>query len=570
MDDLPLIGAQLDQLEVCQQLDAHFADHGHWQGISGGKVALGWLLYIVSEGDHRLSHVEEWAALRLHCLGAILEESDLRRLDFSDDRLGRLLDRYSDDEAWQGFEQSLGQTLLEVYDLDGGQQEGQAEMKVIRSDSFNAPQYRQTSELFTYGYSKQRRADQPFCKVMMASLDPLSVPIAVEIVKGGGTDADHYLSVINRAQSMFKRSGNLYVGDSQLGSMPNRLAIHKSDDYYLSPLNRKQCSTEQLHCYLDQLPHSVTDLEGVFTESDSKRKPAYYYEIKEKIKVDDSVFEWEERRVLVYSPAYAKDLIRSFNNRLDEAQQAIHNLVIHKKGRRNPKTLKDLYGRVDSLIKKYKVQECFTINCDQTIETYKVRKHKERPDEMRETITLGLSIERNQEVIELGRKRLGWQIYATNAPVEKMTSRDVVVCYRNEYRIEHLFDYIINRDVGLLPIFLKKENRVKGLIRLLSLAIRFSALIQYQVRKQLAKTKSQLKGIYPGNKNRATARPTTPMMLRAFRGLSIVWMDVGSQKIIQMTDLNVVQGNILELLKATNIYQRVIDFLKVHPNLRET
>jgi hypothetical protein len=139
---------------------------------------------------------------------------------------------------------------------------------------------------------------------------------------------------------------------------------------------------------------------------------------------------------LVYSPAYAKDLIRSFNNRLDEAQEAIQNLVIYKKGRRNPKTLKDLYGRVDSLIKKYKAQECFAINCNQTIETYKVRKHKERPDEMREKITLSLSIERNQEIIELERKRLGWQVYATNAPVEKMASRDVVVCYRNEYRIE--------------------------------------------------------------------------------------------------------------------------------------
>ena len=94
LDDLPLIGSQLRSFDLSSLLDEHFVDHGLWKGISGGKLAEGWLLYMLSEADHRLSHVQDWAGERLDILSAILEAPDLRELDFSDDRLGRLLDRY--------------------------------------------------------------------------------------------------------------------------------------------------------------------------------------------------------------------------------------------------------------------------------------------------------------------------------------------------------------------------------------------------------------------------------------------------------------------------------------------
>lgn len=490
LDDLPVLGSQIQRMGLSGLLDNHFPDHGLWKGISGGKLAEGWLMYILSEGDHRLSHVEEWAELRLESLGAILGESELRVLDFSDDRLGRLLDRYSDDEEWNALEIGLGRQLLQVYGLESGEEES---LKVVRSDSFNAPQFREEGDLFTYGYSKHRRSDQPFCKVMMASMDPLSVPLAVEILKGSGPDVDHYLSVIKRVQSILGKSGNLYVGDSQLGSMSNRLAIQMAGDYYLSPLNRKQVSLEKLHAYLAEIKKPIRELPSLFTGCKTKRKPAYYYEVKEIIRDEERELEWEERRVLVYSPQYAEGLIKSLNNRLNEAEQAIKKLVISKKGRRNPKTLKDLHTRVDVIVKKYKVAECFEVKCNQSVESYVVKRYKNREAEERKKVTLSLELKRKEGEIELKRKQLGWQIYGTNAKEETIGTGDLVRSYRDEYRIEHLFDYMINRDVGLLPIFLQKEERVKGLIRLLSIAMRFSMLLQYDVRNELEKKRVSLK-----------------------------------------------------------------------------
>jgi len=570
LDDLILLGTQIIRCDISTHLEEHFPDHGHWGGISGGKLAIGWLLYILSESDHRLSHVEDWANGRLESLKLILGEPDLRGLDFCDDRLGRLLDRYSSDHAWTKFEQSLGRSLLEVYELSSDSRA--ANLKVVRNDSFNAPQYRESSGLFGYGYSKQRRADLPFCKVMVAALDPFSLPMAVEIVKGSGPDSNHYLSVINRAQSIFEDSGNLYVGDSQLGSLPNRLAIHTCGDYYLSPLNRKQCSEEELYSYLAQIDKPIAELSSIFTEPDSQRKPAYYYETSKVIKVAGEVedCQWKERRILVYSPEYAKGLVSSFENRLGEAETCIKNLLVSKRGRKKPKNLTDLDLRIDQIIKKYKIKNCFEISTREEIELYKVQKHRGRPAEIREKVSFFMEIKRNEKIIEGKTKRLGWQIYATNAPTQKITSDELVRCYRNEYRIEHLFDYIINRDTGLLPIFLKSQKRVKALIRLLTLAMRVAVLIQYQVRTKLTQNKDKLNGVYPGNKNRSTDKPTIALLLRAFRGISIAWIEIGEQKIIQMTPLNHTQLKILELLGDRQIYQQALNFLQTHPNLRET
>ena len=180
LDDLPLIGFQLGILDLSSLLDKHFPDHGLWKGISGGKLAEGWLLYMLSEADHRLSHVQDWAEQRLDILGAILEESNLRGLDFSDDRLGRLLDRYSDDDNWHRFEQSLGKGLFRFYQLDNSPSVTGNLMHVFRTDSFNVPQFRTVDSLFTYGYSKHRRSDQPFCKVMLSAMDPMAMPLAVD------------------------------------------------------------------------------------------------------------------------------------------------------------------------------------------------------------------------------------------------------------------------------------------------------------------------------------------------------------------------------------------------------
>ncbi|MEO0870307.1 MAG: DUF4277 domain-containing protein, partial [Cyanobacteria bacterium J06642_11] len=116
VDDIPLLLSQMQTLGLSELVDEHFVPHGNWQGLSLGKVVSGWLSYILSQGDHRLNQVEDWAESLSISLKACLSES-LRPLDFSDDRLATVLDELSNDLAWEYFEGALTSQTVRVYDL---------------------------------------------------------------------------------------------------------------------------------------------------------------------------------------------------------------------------------------------------------------------------------------------------------------------------------------------------------------------------------------------------------------------------------------------------------------------
>lgn len=91
VDDLPPLLAQLKEMRVPELLNKSFPTHGNWQGLSLGHLVTVWLTFILSESNHRLSHLRAWTAARLQtvqaCLGVAMGETDV-----TDDRLAQALD----------------------------------------------------------------------------------------------------------------------------------------------------------------------------------------------------------------------------------------------------------------------------------------------------------------------------------------------------------------------------------------------------------------------------------------------------------------------------------------------
>jgi hypothetical protein len=75
VDDIPLLLAQLKEMRVPELLNQSFPTHGNWQGLSLGHLVTVWLTFILSESNHRLSHLRSWTAARLQTLAACLGQS---------------------------------------------------------------------------------------------------------------------------------------------------------------------------------------------------------------------------------------------------------------------------------------------------------------------------------------------------------------------------------------------------------------------------------------------------------------------------------------------------------------
>ena len=541
VDDLPLIIAEFEKSELSKLISDHFPDHGNWRGVDGGKVAVSFLTYVLSCSDHRISHVETWASERLETLRHCLNCPDLTSKDLTDDKLGSLLDRFSDTESWNAFEHSHNQKLIHIHNL-------QLKQEAIRLDAFITQSHREAEGDFQYGYSKHHRSDLPQLKTMLATLDPFSMPLYSVTVSGNTSDDDLYLPIVNELIEHFPLTNQLFVGDSKMGSFNIRRHLHLNKQYYLMPLNRKQCTKEELALYLADKP---SDLVVISTEQAGKEPQIKAQAFEKTVSVTDETLNlsWEERRIIVYSPAYAERLKAVFEDKIAKALDALAVILVPQKGRKRLKTHSEVTLKIDKILQKYQVQKFIDVQINERIETIKVRGHLNRPTRTQSISHFTLDCKVNQKLAKQHLEKMGWQIYACNAPLDYLSTKQAVRCYRNEYKIEHKFDELLNRITALMPVYLQKTNRIRALIHLLLLALKYVSILQFNIRKELKATKQTLKELYPGNPGRATDRPTTNMILKAFRKITLVIVPMENKNFVKISDLKPIQLKILELLK---------------------
>lgn len=541
VDDIPLLVAEFEKSGLSDLLNQHFPDHGNWQGTDGGKVTVGFLTYILSCSDHRISHVETWATERILTLSHCLGYSELRGKDFTDDKLTNLLERFADDTNWTAFEHTHNKRLINVYDLE-------VKNEPIRLDAMITQSHRAVEGDFQYGHAKQHRSDLPQLKTMVATLDPLAMPLFSLTVAGNTADDVLYLPVLKELLPNLNLFHQLFVGDSKMGSCEVRSFLHHENQYYLLPLSQKQCSKAQLAAYLLKKPDDLIEVYREDKHGTSKLK-AKGFELTFEMEDKQRGVKWEERRIIVYSPAFANRQKLAFFNRLQNAQKDISVLLQPKQGRRKLTTYLEVQSAVQQILTKYQVKDFIEVNIEQTTITKTIRAYGNRPERIETKQQFQLQTQINEGLKAQHLQNLGWRAYACNAPKERLNTEQVILCYRNEYRIEHKFDELINRVTALMPVLLEKPHRIKALIRLLLLALKYVSLIQYQVRSELKTTKQKIKELYPGNPGRATDKPTVSLILGAFKNIHLNIVSVENKIYVKISDLRPIQLKILELLK---------------------
>ena len=180
VDDIPLLFQQQVEMGMAEIIDNAIPRHGNRLGLSIGSVTVGWLIYILSKSDHRLSFVEDWAETRLTTLNRLFPTA-VRSKDFTDDRLGEVLEYLSKDEVWSQLEQQLNKRCVQVYDL---------EQDTARVDTTTVSMYHDSegSDVIAYGHSKDYRPDLAQIKVLMVTLDPLALPLVTQVLPGNTAD----------------------------------------------------------------------------------------------------------------------------------------------------------------------------------------------------------------------------------------------------------------------------------------------------------------------------------------------------------------------------------------------
>jgi transposase len=559
VDDIPLLLGELERMGVAQLVDESFAMHGNWQGLSIGQVVSGWVTFILSEANHRMSHVEPWAASRLQTLSQSLGTT-VRAVDFSDDRLAAVLDALSQDEAWAAFEQRLNRLTLRVYDLRPAR---------VRVDATTAKFYGETTSegLFQFGHSKDHRPDLPQLKVNLSLLDPLGLPLTTTVVRGNCADDPLYVPEIQRVQANLARHGLTYIGDAKMAALATRGFVADSGDYYLCPLPSTQVSEAALAQLLAPVwnqTQPLTVIHSPLSDAEPGKQPealaeGYEYPVAMAVSLGGRLVHWLERRLVVRSLGLAAAQQRTLETHLAAAQAEIAALNQRRQGKKVFTQEAELRTAAEHILTKYHVRDLVRLICQTHEQVRSLRRYGSRPSQVKIERTYWITTQIDEAALTQRIRTLGWRIYATNQPTAHLTLTQAVLAYREQYRAERGFARLKGKPLSLTPLYLSSEQRVTGLLRLLLIALRILCLVEFTVRRQLQREGSQLAGLYPGNPKRTTAQPTTELMLRTFEGLTLTTIHQAGQVLTHLTPLSDLQLRILHLLALSpDIYLRLL------------
>ena len=125
-------------------------------------------------------------------------------------------------------------------------------------------------------------------------------------------------------------------------------------------------------------------------------------------------------------------------------------------------------------------------------------------------------MQRHERAIAARRQRLGWRVQVTNAPADCLSLPQSVRHYREGWSLEREFHLVKDLPLGLSPLFVWKDDQIKGLISLLNLALRLVTLLETQVRQGLEHVHETIAGLYEGQLTRTTQQSTGKRILHAF------------------------------------------------------
>ncbi len=550
--DVPLLMYVLhERLGYDELLDQVSPQHGNWQGLSLGKTMVTWLAHLLSEHDHYMSHVQDWVAQLPH-LWTGLWGQEVRPLDVSDDRLAEVVRQLSLSEVWEPLEQKITQRMVRVYELP---------TERVRLDTTTAKVYggSDLSVLFQRGHSKDHRPDLRQLKVMLAALDPLGVLVGADVVSGNTADDGLYIPMIARLRATLPARGLLYIGDCKMGALATRAYVAETGNSYLMPLAQVGDLPEQLEKWVDDAVRGKVRLQPVW-DVDGKTRLGEAYERRRRLtaETETGTVTWDERVLIVHSAAYAKAAVQSLRKRLAQAQADLRALTPPRgRGQRQFTAETALQAAVDAILERYAVTGLLTVELQRETEHRAVRAYRGVPARSEERHRYLVKVKENRARLRALEPRLGWRVYVTNAPARRLPLGQAVLAYRDEWLVERNCARLKGRALSLAPLWVRRDDHALGLTRLLTLAARVLAVVEYQVRRTLAQDKRSLPGLYPGQSTRTTTLPTTERLLRAFKTVSLTLVQKGTQIFYLFTPLSELQRSILhDLACPSNLYQR--------------
>jgi transposase len=308
------------------------------------------------------------------------------------------------------------------------------------------------------------------------------MPLATDVRSGERADDGLYIPRIERIASGLNTTGLLVVGDGKMRAWSIRADVVKRQHFYRSPLpltgTTAEAMVEWISAGIGQ--DRAGKLERIFRSNDRGDAvlAAEGYEVERTCGLEAGAAEGSERVLGVRSPVPAERQAAGLEPRLAHAEQKLAALTPARG--RGPRPITDaatLLEAIKHVLNAQRVEGWLSIAWAQQLERHtpyvgRGRGSAKRAQRVTETSRYHLTrIARREGPMADLVQRVGWKAFVTNATQERLSLADAVLCDRNEYRLERLFNRLKSR-VSIAPLLVMRDDHIHGRTYLLTLGVR--------------------------------------------------------------------------------------------------
>lgn len=531
---LPLIYDIIERMGLRQMLYDAISTHGNENFPAAETLIL--LIINLTLGKQPLYELEQWVqSLDPRCLGY----KSLPKGKFNDDRFGRALDKlYKADRATLMTRLVIG--VAKAFDL---------KLDRIHNDSTSIkacgkyPGRTDTGFELKHGYSKDHRPDLKQLIYSLSICSDGAVPVHQKTYPGNRNDDTTHIETWETLRSIYGHTDFLYVADSKL------------------------CSAAQLNHIVSQKGRAVTIIPESFTEVHSfknslRRRAKPKREIWRRPKPNsDTELEYYSafkgtyvtkklgfRIHWIHSSEKRQRDQASRLRRLRQAEEALFEL----NGKINAwrlKTKDAIQRKVDAILTRYQIEPFLHIDIGTAREERRMKLERGRPSPdpeykkiVKKVFTLGWS----RNLTRLRQETQVDGIFPLLCTDHSLSATEVLQAYKYQPRLEKRFNQLKQIHNGA-PLLFKKLERIEATMFAFFIALMIQALIERQVRYEMADREIPAIALYP--EDRDASHPTTAKIMGIFADVSTYKLLSSSVETKEFRDeLTEVQQTILDLL----------------------
>ena len=458
--------------------------------------------------------------------------------EIGDDRLGRALDKlFKSDRATLQTKIILG--VVKTFDV---------KMDQIHSDTtsvaFSGAYRNQDSQgvQLKRGHSKDHRPDLKQLVYSLCVSRDGAVPIHFKTYDGNRTDDTIQWEIWNSIRTLLQTPKFTFVGDSKLCVKETLKKIDGEHGYFVTMVPDTRLEVREFEKELE-----VGDVrwERILRKRSSRSGSEF-----DTFDCAQGPYQLHEGFSLFWyrSSQKKKRDAEDRKDRISRAWEKLENLDL--KRMRGPKTEKAMRRRVETCLRRYRVEEWLKVDIKVDVEEKFRAVTRGKPTSetkyrrIRKNVPR-LHIQRNAEAIARSQLVDGIFPLTTNT---KETSVEILKIYKYQPKIEKRH-VTLKSTLEVAPVWLKKNTRIEALMFVEWMAQLTTALIERELRREMKLEEIKLLASLP--EGRPSETPTFEQLRRLFEGNQRHELFEKHTRIKSFaTPLTPVQSQILKLLKA--------------------